>query len=225
MPALRELLPWRGIPSPLTAWKRAPATLSYALGTSLLFLSYVVAFGRDRGAVPRALYRFFVFEVPALFTDPLRTAVNLLTSVWPTYHPIQLVYVLALLFLFVAPFEAREGSRRTVLVFYASSILGGIGASVILHGIRAFGTAPWIEQAWDDAWVGGSSGCFGVLGAMAARAPRPWAAVLIVLLWEANVEWWHLRNYTPVFHLLAFAVGFGMMRRRPDPATPGTPAP
>lgn len=213
-PRLAPYWPWHGLAAARGSAPVAtfPATLVYALGTSGLFLLFVLLYGRSKEAVPRSVYAFFVFEIPQLTEDPLRALVNVITSVWPSYHWIQLVYVLGLLAIFGVAFERREGSRRAILIFYASSVGGALLAALLLHLLRSTVDAAWIERAWNDAWTGGSSGAFGLMGAVAARAARPWPLLAAYLLWEINVEWFHLRNYTPVFHLFALAIGFLLAR-------------
>lgn len=221
--------PWHGLPAPRHPSPVAgfPATLVYALGTSSLFLLYVRLYARAKEAVPRPLYEFFVFEIPQLTADPLRAFVNVFTSVWPSYHWIQLAYVLGLLAIFGVAFERREGSRRAILVFYASSVGGALLGALLLHVLRSTMDAAWIDSAWNDQWTGGSCGAFGLMGAVAARARNPWPLLALYLVWEINVEWFHLRNYTPVFHLFSLAIGFVLARYvlKPHPAAAVESAP
>lgn len=217
-------LPWRnedGTPRLLPAmwWARFPAHLVYMLGTLVLFVLWIMIFDRNPDAVPRPLVWMFVFNVPNLLTDIPRTLVNFATGVWFNYHPVQLVYVFVLLMLFGIWFEVREGSLRAIAVFYGSSIFAGITAGLLLHLINAFADATWIEKAWVDTWNGGSAGAFGLAGAYAARARRPWLLLALVVFWELNVELWHLRSYTVVFHMAAISFGFVWVRYRMPPAT------
>jgi hypothetical protein len=67
------------------------------------------------------------------------------------------------------------------------------------------------------------------MGALAARARRPWPLLGVFVLWEANVVGWYLREYTPAFHLSALLAGFAVARYvvpppRRDPAAGGEPA-
>lgn len=221
-------LPWRderGIRQPLPRrwWARAPATLVYLTGTTLLFATFILRFGRDRANVPPLLFDAFAYQISALLTEVPRTLLNFVTSVWATHHPVQWVYVLVLLLFFGAWVEIREGSRRAMAIFYATSIGAGIFAGLLLHAIRLVSDAAWTQAAWDQAWTGGSAGAFGLMGVYAARARRPWLLLLGFVAWEVNVEWWYLRTYTPAFHLAALAMGFLYARYRLAPRAPGAP--
>jgi hypothetical protein len=181
-----------------------PATLGYALGTSALFTIWVIRFERSLDSVPSEAVWAFVYKVPNLFLDPVRTLVNFATGVWFNHHPVQLGYVLALLVLFGAAFERKEGSRRAAGVFYGASIVAGIVAGLLLHVLRALFDAAWIETAWSQPWTGGSAGAFGLVGAFAARAQKPGPLIAAVLFWELNVA----------FHLVAFLAAFLWVRYR-----------
>ena len=75
---------------------------------------------------------------------------------------------------------------------------------------------PWdtrlFEVAWNRYWTGGSAGCFGVLGAFAARARRPGLLLAIVLARERAIWWIVLRNYASAFHIAALVAGFALTR-------------
>lgn len=226
---LTRLLPWRDeqgerIPLPPHAWARAPAHVVYALGTTLLFWLFAILYGRDGANVPRGVFAFFVYEIPALFADAPRTLLNFATAVWANYHHVQLVYVFVLLALFGVWFEIREGSKRAILVFYASSIAAGLVAGILLHVIRLELDGAWIERAWAQPWTGGSAGAFGLMGAYAARARNPWPLLALFAFWELNVGLWYLKSYTPAFHFTALATGFLITRYALPPPSP-SPAP
>jgi hypothetical protein len=70
----------------------------------------------------------------------------------------------------------------------------------------------FLAHAWERTWSGGSAGCFGLMGAIAARARRPWVLLGLFAAWEINVVVWYLRQYTPAFHLSALATGFVALR-------------
>lgn len=210
---LGRYLPWRdeqGNAKPLPArwWTRFPATLTYSAITTGLFAYWLWQYAQ----VPRDLVEFFVYRIPRLFTNLPLTLLNFLTAEWVNHNTVQLVYVLALLALFGVIFEIREGTPRALLVFYATSILGGILAGLLLHVLHAYSDAAWVQRAWDYPWAGGSAGAFGLMGALAARAKRPWLLLLIFTVWEINVGAWYLKSYTPAFHLSAMAIGFGIVR-------------
>lgn len=209
-------LPWRDhlqrSPARETWWTLIPAHLAYLCVTLVLFAVWIAVFGRDRNNVPSELTWIFVYEIPNLFSDVPRTLVNFATGIWFNHHPVQVVYVMVLLGLFGIWFEIHEGSRRAIAVFYGSSIFAGVAAGILLHVLRATFDAGWIDEAWTHAWNGGSAGAFGLAGAYAARAKRPWLLLTVVLFWEINVELWHLRSYTVAFHVAALACGYSWVR-------------
>ena len=112
-------------------------------------------------------------------------------------------------------------------MFFGTTLAGALVAGLLLHALypEHWNTA-FAEHAWNRTWSGGSAGTFGLLGALAARARRPLPLLALFVLWEANVVWWYLREYTPAFHLTALAVGFLVARyavlpRRHDGAIDG----
>ncbi len=148
-----------------------------------------------------------------------------MTAPWLNHNLVQLAYVTALLLLVGLPFEAREGTARTVALFFGTTFAGAVAAGLLLHALYP---EVWhnrfAERAWERTWSGGSAGAFGLIGATAARAPVPWPLLGLAIFWEANVVWWYLREYTPAFHLSALLVGFLVTRyalppRRRDRAT------
>ena len=210
-------LPWRSItnermPIGPSWWARFPAHLAYTSGTIVLFALWIIVFERDRTQVPDALTWSFVYQVPNLFADVPRTFVNFATGIWFNHHPVQIVYVFVLLGLFGVWFEIHEGSRRAIAVFYGASIFAGITAGLLLHVLHASFDAAWIERAWTHEWNGGSAGAFGLAGGYAARARKPWLLMTVLLVWEVNVELWHLRSYTVAFHVAALAFGYCWVR-------------
>lgn len=226
---MNQFLPYRddaGRPLPQPPgpwWTRIPGTLTYAFVTSSLFLILLLRYRRDLSLVPAWLDSFFAYRIHELFTRPLNTLLHFFTSVWVNHHPVQLFYVLVLLAAFGMWFEAREGTKRAALVFFATSIAAGIVAGILAHVVGWLWDPAWLAALMQKPWVGGSAGAFGLAGATAARARRPWLIMGVLTAWELNVEWWHLRNYTIVFHSVALATGWWMARRLPGPGRRADP--
>lgn len=227
---LGPFLPWRApdgrrTPLPPRWWARMPASVVYLLVTTILYGVWVLVYDTRIENVPSLLVTIFVHEIPELFTNIPRTLVNFALGPWFNYHPVQLLYVYILLLLFGIWFEIREGTRRAVLVFFLSSIISAILAGALLHALAATWDAAWIDREMGRLWAGGSAGAFGLMGAYAARAKRPWPLLLLFVLWEVNVEYWHLKSYTPAFHFIALAAGFVLVRYfLPPKQGPGGPA-
>ncbi|MDP9473548.1 MAG: rhomboid family intramembrane serine protease [Chloroflexota bacterium] len=155
----------------------------------------------------------FVYRIPDLTADFPRALRPLVTAPFLNHDSIQLVYVTLLALLFGLVFEIREGTRTTALLFFGTSFAGAVVAGVLLHVIYPeLAQAGFLERAWTRTWSGGSAGCFGLMGALAARARRPGPLLTFFVIWELNIAWWNLRSYTPAFHLTALVVGFVLTR-------------
>lgn len=214
---LRAFLPWASYAgrAPRRGWRRFvsfPFLLTYLIASWALFVP---------NAEPAdGFYRLrpdwvsdYTYEIPELSSDPRIAFRSLATAPWLNHHSVQLVYVTVLLALAGFVFEAREGTRRTVLVFFATTLAGALTAGLLLHVIYpGISTHPFFQRAWEAEWSGGSAGAFGLMGALAARAKRPSLLLAFFIFWELNVGWWYLRSFTPAFHLTALATGFVLAR-------------
>jgi hypothetical protein len=155
----------------------------------------------------------FLFRIPDLSQNLPRLLRSLVVAPWLNHNAVQLVYVTFLLLLVGVVFEVKEGSWLTIFVFFWTSFVGAMCAAILLHLIYPeFADNAFFAEAWQETWSGGSAGCFGLMGAMAARTRIPWPLLAVVLVWEINVVYWYLREYTPVFHLTALAAGFVTVR-------------
>ncbi len=217
MPKISKYLPWSDqaghyYPPVKEIARRSPAVVIYILISVVFFLptarripgNYVTDQDRVEHllfAIPDLSERFFL-ALRSLFTAPFFN-----------HNAVQLVYVIALLLLFGIPFEFHEGTVRTIAIFFATSFAGALAAGTILHLIYpALIDTPFLQQAWERSWSGGSAGCFGLMGALAARAPRPWPLLGMFVTWEVAVVTFYLREYTPAFHMSALFAGFVLAR-------------
>lgn len=158
-------------------------------------------------------FEVYLYHIPDLFEKFPRALRSLIIAPWLNHNAVQLVYVTILLLLFGLVFEVHEGTRTTVLIFFATSFVGAVGAAVLLRLIYpALVDNEFLAHAWTRTWSGGSVGCFGLMGALAARAPRPWPLLALFVFWEVNIVWWYLREWTPAFHLTALIAGFVGLR-------------
>lgn len=190
----------------------------YLVVSWLLFVPFAVREGAF-WSVPDEILAPWVYAIPDLTRDPAQVAVSLVTAQWMNHDSVQLVYVTFLLVLFGLVFEHQEGPWRTIVVFWVTAATAALVAGVFLHLVYPdLIRAEWAETAWERTWSGGSAGAFGIMGALAARARRPWPLLLFFVFWELNVGLWYLRSYTPAFHLPALATGalltrYGLGRR------------
>lgn len=164
-------------------------------------------------AIDEDRWRPFLYYIPDLLESPLRALRSLVTAPFLNHDSVQVIYVTVLLALFGLVFEAKEGTWRTLLVFFGTTFVGALVASLLLHLIYpGVSDDRFFQRAWDRTWSGGSVGAFGLMGALAARAPVPWPLLGFFVFWELNVGWWYLQSYTPAFHLTALATGFLLAR-------------
>jgi len=211
------------------SWRRLPRAAPFSL--LYLAISWALFLPAARPApgnvvVDTDRLRPFLYEIPDLSGDPLGFFGSMATAPWLNHNLVQLAYVTFLLLLVGVPFEAREGTARTMLVFFGTTLAGAVAAGLLLHLLYpAVWDTPFLRGAWERSWSGGSAGAFGLIGATAARARRPLPLLALVVLWEAVLVWAYLREWTPAFHLTALAVGFALARWavRPPPAATTAP--
>ena len=214
----------------------APVSLLYVIVMWALFLPLAHQ-GDGKYDIDLEKVSPFVYRIPDLSVDFPRAARALATAPFLNHDSVQLVYITILVLLFGVIFEAREGSRRTALFFVVGLVSGAFGAGILLHLLYPeITSAPMYAYAWERTWSGGSAGCFGVIGALAARSRRPWLFLGLAVLWDLNwpylrvlasgsggpqfdLVWWHVpHSFTSAFHLIALAVGYVVARfwLRPD---------
>lgn len=226
------------------AWKTSLAKLAIA-PVSLLYIAITWALfiplahqGDGKYDIDLEKVAPYVYRIPDLSDDFPRALRSLATAPFFNHDSIQLVYVTILVLLYVVRFEARAGSRRTALFFVIGLVSGAFGAGIALHLLYPEVTsAPMYAYAWERTWSGGSAGCFGVMGALAARSRRPWVFLGWAVLWDLHwpylralasgaggpqfdLVWWHVpHSFTSVFHLIALAVGYVLARFWLKPAS------
>jgi hypothetical protein len=194
----------------------APFVLAYLVAAWFLFLltADYTPTGPYAGkyAIDEARFAPLLYHIPDLSRDFPRALRTLATAPFLNHDHVQIVYVTILL-LFGLAFEAREGTRLTAALFYGTTFAAALAAGALLHLIYpAVLDAPLLATAWGRTWSGASAACFGLMGALAARARVPWPLLGLFALWELNVAVWYLRSYTPAFHLTALLAGFLAMR-------------
>lgn len=209
---LDPFLPWRDPPDD-APWQRVPwATLAYLAGTTGVVLWYLRSYSFLPQRVPPEVVDVWAFRVRDLVQDPGSLPLHLVISVWANYYLLQFLYVTALVAGFGTWFERHEGWRRTAGVFYATSIAAAVVAGFALLGLDAASDAAWIDREVSRVWVGGSAGAYGLIGATAARARRPWGLLLAASVWELGLGLLYLKSSTPLFHLTALATGYLLAR-------------
>lgn len=220
---LAPFLPWGGAgrwwPGGRRWWRAAPFVPAYLLVSWALFVPQAKR-APGNVVIDTERVRRFLYAIPDLGDEPAQALASLATAPWLNHNLVQLLYVTLLLALFGVPFEGREGTARTVVLFFGTSFAGAVAAGVLLQTLYPeLWATPFAERAWARTWSGGSAGAFGLIGAAAARARVPWPMLAVAVLWEGNLVWWYLREYTPAFHLSALTVGFAVTRYALPPRT------
>jgi hypothetical protein len=160
----------------------------------------------------------YVFRVPDLSENLPRALRSLVTAPYINHDSLQLIYVTVLVLLFGVIFEVREGPLTTVLVFFGTTFVAAVIGGVLLHLIYPeLWEASFLETAWRRKWSGGSPGCFGLMGGLAARARSPWLPLGLFALWEIFILTVNLRDYTSVFHFVALFTGYLVVRHLISP--------
>ncbi len=226
---LAAFVPWAGgTGRRWSGWMRLPAMIPfvivYIVVAWIVFIPAAERRGRhywiDDDAVGHLL-----FQIPNLTEDPLRAMLSIVSGPWINHDSLQLVYVTALLLIFGTQFELREGTLRMTIVFFGTSFVAALFSGFMLHLVYPqIWDTRFFEIAWNRNWTGGSAGCFGLLGAIAARARRPGPLLAVFVAWECFIWWVNLRNYTSVFHLSAMTAGYLITRFLLPPVATAYPA-
>lgn len=203
----------------------APMTGLYVLITWTVFVLLAVPSDDKWFVLGQATKDAYAFRIPQLSTDPFAAARAFLVAPFLNHEALQLGAITVLVLLFGITFESREGSARFVLIFLGAGATAVFVAGILLHAVHPFVDHPILDRAWTRAWVGGSAGGFGVLGAIAARARNPWPLMAFFVFWELNVGWWYLQSFTPAFHLTALWIGFTVVRYLLPPVSAPSAAP
>lgn len=214
---LASYLPWTdGSGRSVGSWRRLPLVVGCSVGYLIVSWLLFVPLAYDDGGkykIDEDRVDPYVYRIPDLSNDVFHALRSLVTAPFLNHDSLQLVYVTLLMLLFGVIFEVREGSRTAVLVFFGSTFFAAVFGGVLLHLVYPeVWDASFLESAWGRTWSGGSAGCFGLMGGLAARARTPWVLLGVFGLWEVFIEYVNLRSYTTVFHFAALFAGFAAVR-------------
>lgn len=219
---IARFLPWAdGSGREIGSWRRLPlmaaCSLGYLIVSWVLFVPLAEKDG-DKYELDGDRFEPFVFRIPDLSENLPRALRSLLTAPFINHDSLQLVYVTALVLLFGVIFEVREGPLATALVFFGATLVAAVIGGVILHLVYPeLWETSTLETAWRRKWSGGSPGCFGLMGGLAARARSPWLFLGFFGLWEVFIWSVNLRDYTSVFHFAALLTGYLAVRHLVPP--------
>lgn len=157
--------------------------------------------------------RFLFYSIPDLIHDPLSIPPALLLTPLVNTETDQILLVTVLIATFGVAVERRLGITRSLGLFWGTSTAAALGAGVLLHALHPFlSDVHAIDEAWNRLFNGGSAGAIGLMGAFAATARWPLLWIGIFLAWELTFWAVQLRNFTAIFHLIAFPVGYLLVR-------------
>jgi hypothetical protein len=154
------------------------------------------------------------FYMPDLVERPLRLIPNLTLTPFVNTENDQIVLITVLIAVFGTLVERRLGLIAALAVFWGTSSVAAIGGAVLFHLLHPlvpeFGP---IASGAERVFNGASAGGYGLMGAFAATTRRPFLWLAIFAAWEPTF-WWLVDalEFTPVFHVVAFATGIFMVR-------------
>ncbi len=193
---------WPGLPIPWPILLYLTVMWTQFLGMQLAGVENV-----QRACRPVSFYIYHITE------DPLRAAWSSLTAPFLAFTWPQAIYV-TVIFVFIGTRVFRMfGNVWGVVLLFATSIVGAVGAGLALHVIYPE-ISDWdlFRRAMYRSWGGGSVAGFGFAGIVAARSRHPWRYLFLILFWEANVVFWELRQYTTALHNVALWTSFATFR-------------
>lgn len=193
---------WPGLPIPWPVLVYLAIMWSQFLGMQLAGVENV-----QRASRPVSFYIHHISD------DPLRAAWSSITAPFLAFTWPQAIYV-SIIFMFIGTRVFRMfGNVWGIVLFFALSVLGAVGAGLALHAIYPH-LSDWdlFRRAMYRSWGGGSVAGFGFAAIVAARSRHPWRYASLIMFWEANVVFWELRSYTTALHNMAFWPTFFLFR-------------
>jgi hypothetical protein len=173
------------------------------------WISYGLIDERDDYDTENLLY----YYVPDITEDQLALVVAILITPVINTEGDQILLVTGLIGIFGTMINRKLGTPWTLAIFWGTTTAGALMGGILLHFLHPhFAHYEPIREGMERVFNGGSAGGFGFVGAYAAtgRWTMLWGAVF--LAWEPTFWATISRDYTSVFHLIAFLTGFGTMR-------------
>lgn len=157
--------------------------------------------------VPRRVLRTWASTATTLLSRPWRIG----TSVLLTSGPKMTAGTIGVLLVVGLATETRVGWRAASLAGAAGTVVATVACDLALLGAAALGSsAAWTAAREPDYGI--SAVTAGMAGALAATLPARAAVVVAVVMLNGLVVHHQLADWE---HLVAFAVGFGVILRRP----------
>lgn len=128
--------------------------------------------------------------------------------------------------LFVGALEAFAGTRKAVLAFVATNIVGYLGAYLAIAWPLALAGHAWGKYWYHAGDVGASAGCYGAGIVLTQLLPPPWRWITLsglLLYFATTLQWGRPLQIWDVEHLCALGIGLliGLWWRRVNLASRG----
>jgi hypothetical protein len=134
---VKTFLPWTdGTGKRWRGWKLLPLTIPFVIIYNIVAWVVFVPAAEKRGRhywIDDDAVGHLLFQIPSLTADPRQAVLSIVTGPWINHDSLQLIYVTALLLLFGAVFEVREGTIRLMLIFFSTSFVAALFSGFLLH--------------------------------------------------------------------------------------------
>jgi hypothetical protein len=177
---------------------------------------------RGDGWIPSAVQHEIGFFLGRFETDAARAVVVSHIGIVVQHSWPQIIYVTTLLLTAGVAYESREGTLRTLLVFYGACLAGVAALTLVVLLEPIHGQAALAEHVGRVSWSGASVGCFGILGALVATARNPWPILGVWLAVEFFIESQMLPELALIMHMVGFLFGYTASRLAHQPASTGS---
>jgi hypothetical protein len=224
----RAYLPFshpRASPAPtvkgLALMTRAFFVVTFLSSAWLIFLVLV----RSNGWIPSAVRPHIGFVWNEWGSNPFEAFYMANVGLVVQHSWGQIVYISLLLLAIGIRYEMREGTVRTLLMFYGACLSGVAVLSVVILTTWVNGPHGWNHHLASTSWSGASVGCFGLLGATIATSRNPWPLLAVWATYEGAVEWILVPGLAVTMHIAGFVFGFAASRWIHATAPARAPAP
>lgn len=187
---------------------QVPFVTGFLVTAWVAFLSLV----RQNGWIAPDL-RAHIGYIPAQWTaNPIQGFISANVGIVVQHSWGQIIYISLILLIFGTLYELREGTLRTIIVFYGASVAGIATLTFVVLTTSVSDAYAWSQHVSQTSWSGASVGCFGLLGAYLATHARPWWFVGAWAVYEIALEWTLVPGLAVAMHIVGFLFGFTVSR-------------
>lgn len=205
---------WRDLESGrmgLADWLRSrPFTAFYLFAIATILLLIGMGDTRSCSTAVHAFICSHAIWPDQLFSAPHLFALSLLTGPWFLHDTQHVLYVIAGFLVFVQSYEARAGTKATLIVTFGGTAVAATLVALALNlGQMQYPDSEIITDSMSRNWVGGSVMFYATVGGLAHFARTPW----VILGSTGAFEMWnHFGNdimwATNAAHILSLTFGF-----------------